>query len=89
MATGGDDCDGTERHDAPLALTEEDIPGAVLAEPFESHTVTELRWWLLCRGITVPTSWKKAQVVKRYGIVLRDSCILCIYDLSDSIIKYY
>ena len=55
MANGGDDCDGTKHHDAPLA----------------------------------PTSWKKAQVVKRYGNVLRDSCILCIYDLSDSIIKYY
>lgn len=59
--------DGSERQDAPgLALTEEDIPGAALSEPFDSHTVTELRWWLLCRGITVPTSWKKAQVVKRY-----------------------
>ena len=52
--------------DVTLTLTEDDIPGASLREPFESHTVAELRWWLLCRGITAPTSWKKAQVVKRY-----------------------
>ena len=48
-----------------VALTEEDIPGACLSEPYELHTNTELRWWLLCRGISAPSSWKKAQLVER------------------------
>ena len=62
MATSGDT---DVEPQVALVLTEDDIPGASLTEPFESHTVAELRWWLLCRGITVPTSWKKAQVVKK------------------------
>ena len=61
MATGG-----TDGSDITLCLVEADIPGASLAEPFETHTVTELSWWLLCRGISTPKSWKKAQVVHRY-----------------------
>ncbi len=61
MATGG----GDTEPDTSLSLTEE---GASLAEPFESRTTTELRWWLLCRGISVPTSWEKAQVVNRYEV---------------------
>ena len=49
-----------------LALTEDDIPGASLREPFENHAdVAELHWWLLCQRITVLTSWKKVQIVKR------------------------
>lgn len=52
-------------HHVTLTLTEDDIPGASLREPFERHTVAELRWWLLCRGITVPASWKKVQIVRR------------------------
>lgn len=47
-------------------LTEEDIPGAALEEPYEGHTPEELRWWLLCKGVTVPSSLRKADVVKRY-----------------------
>ena len=62
MASGGNP---DVEHHITLTLTEDDIPGASLREPFESHTVAELRWWLLCRGITVPTTWKKVQVVKR------------------------
>lgn len=53
-----------------LTLTEEDIPGAKLSEPYESHTVGELRWWLLCRGITPPSSMRKAQVIERYIVAL-------------------
>ena len=34
-----------------LELVEEDIPGAILSEPFEAHTNPSLRWWLLCRGV--------------------------------------
>lgn len=48
-----------------VKLTEEDIPGATLKEPLETHTVQELKWWLLCRGEKVPTSWKKAQYISR------------------------
>ena len=33
-----------------VELTEEDIQGAALKEPLESHTVHALKWWLLCRG---------------------------------------
>ena len=38
-----------------VVLTEADIPGAHLDEPFERHTIPELRWWLLCRGVSAPT----------------------------------
>ena len=48
-----------------VELTENDIPGAALAEPLESHTVPSLKWWLLCRGIKVPSSWKKQQLIAR------------------------
>ena len=52
-------------HYVTLTLTEDYIPGALLREPFECYTVAELRWWLLCRGITVPASWKKVHIIKR------------------------
>ena len=48
-----------------VTLSPEDIPGAALPEPFEQHTVSALRWWLLCRGIKVPTSWRKKMVIDR------------------------
>ena len=48
-----------------VELTENDIPGAALAEPLESHTVPALKWWLLCRGIKVPSSWKKQRLIAR------------------------
>ena len=31
-----------------VTLTEDDIPGAKLFEPWERHTNHALRWWLLC-----------------------------------------
>ena len=34
-----------------VELTEDDIPGAHLDEPYERHNVQALKWWLLCRGI--------------------------------------
>lgn len=49
-----------------VCLTEDDIPGAVLQPPFERHTVSELRFWLLCRGVTVAASMKKSQIIGRY-----------------------
>lgn len=48
-----------------VQLTETDIPGAALKEPMEQHTIPELAWWLLCRGIRAPASWKKQQLVAR------------------------
>ena len=37
-----------------VELNEDDIPGTHLNEPFESHNVQALKWWLLCRGIKAP-----------------------------------
>ena len=48
-----------------VVLTAEDIPGAALREPYESYAVPALRWWLLCRGIRVSTSQRKAQLISR------------------------
>ena len=50
---------------AEVTLTPDDIPGAVLSEPYERHTVSALRWWLLCRGIKPPTSSRKQELVDR------------------------
>lgn len=62
-------------HDQPVSdedvggnlpeLTEDDIPGARLDEPLQSHAVHALKRWLLCHGIVVPTSWKKAKLIER------------------------
>ena len=49
-----------------VELTEADIPGAILDEPLERHTMSALRWWLLCHGDCAPTSLKKLQLVERY-----------------------
>ena len=48
-----------------VELTEDDILGAALAEPLESHTLPSLKWWLLCRGIKAPSSWKKQRLIAR------------------------
>ena len=48
-----------------VQLTPADIPGADLSEPYESHTIPALKWWLLCRGIKAPSSWKKNQLIQR------------------------
>ena len=31
-----------------VSLSPEDIPGTNLSAPYEKHTVSSLRWWLLC-----------------------------------------
>ena len=38
----------------PVVLTEDDIPGAKLVEPLETHTIRELSWWIECRGHRPP-----------------------------------
>ena len=48
-----------------MTLEEKDIEGASLEEPLDSKTVPQLRWWLLCHGVQVPTSEKKAALIKR------------------------
>ena len=48
-----------------IRLTEDDIPGAKLTGPMDSHTMVELKWWLLCRGVKVPNSWNKTQLISR------------------------
>ena len=48
-----------------VELTEEDIPGARLEEPLESVTMPALRWWLLCRGIQVTTTLRKAKLIEK------------------------
>ena len=48
-----------------VILAESDVPGALFSEPMASHTMPELKWWLLCRGIKVPTSWKKQKLLSR------------------------
>ncbi len=57
--------EGTTSTSTVDELTETDIPGAILNEPLESATVPALRWWLLCRGIRAPTSWKKAVLIEK------------------------
>ena len=64
-ATMADQLTRSNNEEASVQLTECDIPGASLSEPMASHTVPQLRWWLLCRDIRVPTSWKKQKLLSR------------------------
>lgn len=48
-----------------VKLAGNDIPGAELEEPLETHGVPALQWWLLCRGIKAPSSWRKSQLIDR------------------------
>ena len=50
-----------------MKLTEADILGAVLDEPLNKHNVAILRWWLLCHRIKLLHSWKKQQLISRFG----------------------
>ena len=58
--------------DVEVTLSPADIPGAEISEPFDRHTVSDLRWWLLCRGIKVPTSWRKQKLIERYCSKVND-----------------
>ena len=51
-------------------LVPSNIPGAELSKPWEQHPMVALRWWLLCRGISVPTTRKKAKLIERYWLLL-------------------
>ena len=39
-----------------VELTEHDIPGARLTGAKDGYTMSELKWWLLCRGVKAPKS---------------------------------
>ena len=71
------DTSGAAKASDEAELTEDDIPGAALADPLESHTVPALKWWLLCHEIKVPSSWKTStKVSTAYTHVRLDSIFL-------------
>ena len=49
-----------------IELIEDDIPGAKLTGAVDRYTMSELKWWLLCRGVKAPNSWNKKQLISRY-----------------------
>ncbi len=58
---------------AVVTLVVSNNPGAELVEPLDKHTVAALRWWLLCRGIKLPTSTKKKDLIHRLAITILGS----------------
>ena len=48
-----------------VCLTEDDVPGASLDEPMERQSIPALKRWLLCRGIEMPRSTRKKQLLAR------------------------
>ena len=63
QSVGMSDCENAGLPE--VVLTPTDVPDADLSEAYEIHTVPGLRWWLLCRGIKVPNSWKKRKIIDR------------------------
>ena len=49
-----------------VVLNPANIFGADLSVPYEVYAIPALKWWLLCRGIKAPSSWKKAQLINRF-----------------------
>ena len=49
-----------------VELTEHDISGARLTGAKDGYMMSELKWWLLCRGVKAPNSWNKKQLISRY-----------------------
>ena len=64
-----------------VELDESDNPGAALSAPLGGHTVPELKWWLLCRGIK-PYSLKKVQLIGRYIRGRQLQCLLYFLNLG-------
>jgi len=77
----GKHCSAATSNAEIVLLTEDDIPGAKLHRPFDSHKIATLRWWLLCQGIKTLASWRKSQVVAQYGIATagRGIAISCLF----------
>ena len=59
-----------EDDSSTVDLVHSNIPGAELSKPWEQHPMVALRWWLLCRGISVLTTWKKVKLIERYRLLL-------------------
>ena len=57
-----DDAGSSTPTSASVVRTAEDIPRAEL---YMTHPVPALKWWLLCRGIKAPSSWRKRQLIDR------------------------
>ena len=36
-----------------VQLTEVDVPGALLEEPMDKHSIPALKWWWLCHSIEI------------------------------------
>ena len=48
-----------------VELCEDDIPGAKLNEPLESHNVSALKKWLLCHGKSgLSLSLRKSRIIE-------------------------
>ena len=57
----------TSRNEGDMVeLIDDDIPGAKLTGAVDGYTMSELKWWLLCRGVKAPNSWNKKQLISRY-----------------------
>ena len=48
-----------------VQLTKVDVPGALLEEPMDKHSIPALKWWLLYRGIEIPSSVRKGQLLDK------------------------
>ena len=48
-----------------VRLTEVDVPGALLEEPIDKHSIPALKQWLLCRGIEMSSSVRKEQLLDK------------------------
>ena len=63
------DCEAAmDDNSSTVDLVLSNILGAELSKPWEQHPMVSLRWWLLCRGISMPTTWKKAKLIERYWL---------------------
>ena len=57
----------TSRNEGDIVeLTEDDIPGAKLTGAMYGYTMSELKWWLLCRSMKAPHLWNKNHLISRY-----------------------
>jgi hypothetical protein len=59
------DLEGLGETPDEIVLTAADIPAAELSGPWDKHPVATLKWWLLCRGIEVPTSIRRKELIDR------------------------
>ena len=48
-----------------VQLTEVDVPGALLEEPMDKHSIPALKRWLLCCGIEMSSSVRKRQLLHK------------------------